>query len=143
FVTITAIDVSFGHALPLKGGKHITTTNYLIHDPVIRSATRYWILAAYNARNGSLNPTPSATVHRVLCWLRSIAAMNAMNGSIRNGFSSRTVVTALPPPVLLRGLWFRRVRRHSGRGVWIPGLPQVMLTVPIGLTLRAGCMSGR
>ncbi|WP_211287892.1 hypothetical protein, partial [Xenorhabdus hominickii] len=32
FVTITAIDVSFGHALPLKGGKHITTTNYLIHD---------------------------------------------------------------------------------------------------------------
>ncbi|WP_211287891.1 hypothetical protein, partial [Xenorhabdus hominickii] len=36
FVTITAIDVSFGHALPLKGGKHITTTNYLIHDHYIQ-----------------------------------------------------------------------------------------------------------
>ncbi|WP_244590796.1 transposase, partial [Xenorhabdus hominickii] len=35
FVTITAIDVSFGHALPLKGGKHITTTNYLIHDQIL------------------------------------------------------------------------------------------------------------
>ncbi|PHM54627.1 hypothetical protein Xhom_02573 [Xenorhabdus hominickii] len=34
-MTITAIDVSFGHALPLKGGKHITTTNYLIHDRLL------------------------------------------------------------------------------------------------------------
>ncbi|WP_416776841.1 hypothetical protein ACNFJN_18430 [Xenorhabdus budapestensis] len=34
-VTITAIDVNFGHALPLKGGKHITTTNYLIHDQAL------------------------------------------------------------------------------------------------------------
>ncbi|CDM91213.1 protein of unknown function [Xenorhabdus bovienii] len=32
-MTITAIDVNFGHVLPLKGGKPITITNYLIHDP--------------------------------------------------------------------------------------------------------------
>ncbi|PHM58186.1 C4-dicarboxylate transporter DctA [Xenorhabdus hominickii] len=56
-MTITAIDVSFGHALPLKGGKHITTTNYLIHDRVLSILFLYIIgtfLAACVAVFGSM-----------------------------------------------------------------------------------------